>query len=65
MYISFLRLSMKITSLLISLRIISSIALLEGVQIRIRGLVGFSAVVSGCPGRVDLAREEGEERFNS
>ena len=64
-YISLLRLSMMITSLLISLRIISSTALLEGVQIRIRGFVGFSVVVSGCPGRADLGRLDCDERFNS
>ena len=65
MCVSPLHLPVYIASSLISLRIISSIALLEGVQMRMRGFVGFSAVLSGCPGRADLVGCEFEECLNS
>ena len=45
MHVVLLRFSVKMTPSLMSLRIISSIALLDGVQIRIRGFVGFKAAL--------------------
>ena len=45
--------SMLMTPSLISLRITSSTAALDGVQMRIRCLVNFLAVLYGCPGRED------------